>query len=89
MHTVNETANETVCQLRRRGWKRLARRSAAVAAGAEDFEEVPVHFEVVLPRQRVSQVTHRTGVERNGRATASADEMMAVDRRAGHINRAS
>src|SRR5215217_5606580 len=88
-HTANETANETVCQLRRRGWKRSARHSAAVAASAEDFEEVAVDLEVVLQGQRVGQVTHRTSVKRNGRATAGADEMMTVDRRAGNINRAS
>ena len=62
---------------------------AAVAAGAEDFEQVAVDLEVVLTGQRVSQVADRTGVERNGRATACADEMMAVDRGAGDIDRAS
>ena len=73
----------------RRSWNELADGGAAVAAGAEDFEQVAVDLEVVLPRQRVGQITDRTGVERNSRATARTDEMMAVVRRAGHIDRAS
>ena len=46
-------------------------------------------LEVVFLGQCVGQVGDRTGVEGHGRATARADEMMAVDRRTGYVNRAS
>lgn len=71
------------------GGKESASRSAAIAARAEDLEEVAVDLEVVLTGQGVGQVTDGTGAEWNGGATPRADEMMAVNRRSGHVDRAS
>ena len=48
-----------------------------------------MHLEVVLPSQCVREVTDRAGIERYGRATPGTDEMMAVNRRAGHVDGAS
>ena len=71
------------------GRNELASAGAAIATCAEDFEEVAVDLEIVLTGQRLSQVADGTGVERNSGATPRADEMMAVNRRAGHIDWAS
>jgi hypothetical protein len=73
----------------RRGWDESASGCATVTTGAEDFEQVAVDLEVVFTRQGVSQIGDRTGVERNGSAAPGADEVMAVNRRAGHVDRSS
>lgn len=45
-----------------------------------------MHFEVVLLRQRLGNLTNRAGIERHGCPTLRADEVMPVHGRACDID---